>query len=74
MLLATATPALAQTFVWKDGQGHPALDSADRKTVSGVGAWLLVTSDEDWEVKWNAPSEAIPAFTQASTVTVESRR
>jgi hypothetical protein len=70
MLLATAAPALAQTFVWKDGQGHPEPDSAARKTVNGVGAWLLVTSDQDWEAKWNTPSTAVPAFTEASTVAV----
>jgi hypothetical protein len=71
--LAAATPALPQTFFWKDSLGHPEPDSAARKTVSGVGAWLLVTSDEDWEAKWNTPSTTIPAFTEASTVTIGKR-
>ena len=73
LFLAAAAPALAQTFVWKDGQGHPEPDSAARKTVSGVGGWLLVTSDQDWEAKWNTPNMTIPAFTEASTVTVGKR-
>ena len=73
LFLAAAAPAHAQTFVWKDGQGHPEPDSASRKTVSGVGAWLLVTSDQDWEAKWNTPNTTIPAFTEASTVTVGKR-
>jgi len=71
--LAAATPALPQTFFWKGSLGHPEPDSAARKTVSGVGAWLLVTSDEDWEAKWNIPSTTIPAFTEASTVTIGKR-
>jgi hypothetical protein len=70
MFLVAATPALAQTFLWKDSHGKPVPESSSQKSVNGVGAWLLVTSDEDWEAKWNTPSETIPEFTQASTVTV----
>jgi hypothetical protein len=73
LLTAVAAPGLAQSFVWKDTQGHPEPDSAARKTASGVGAWLLVTSDQDWEAKWNTPSTTIPTFTEASTVTVGKR-
>jgi hypothetical protein len=70
LLLAIATPAIAQTWFWKDSHGKAIPDTPSQKTVNGVGAWLLVTSDEDWEAKWNTPSETIPAFTQASTVTL----
>jgi hypothetical protein len=70
LFLAAATPALAQTFFWKDSHGKPASDTASQKSVNGVGAWLLVTSDEDWEAKWNTPSETIPAFTEANTVAI----
>jgi hypothetical protein len=73
LLLAAATPALAQTFFWKDSHGNAVPDTPSQKTVSGVGAWLLVTSDEDWEAKWNTPSTNTPAFTEASTVTVGKR-
>ena len=68
--LAAALPAFGQTFFWKDGHGKPVPDTPSQKSVNGVGAWLLVTSDEDWEAKWNTPSETIPQFTQASTVTL----
>jgi hypothetical protein len=70
VFLAVSAPVFAQTFVWKDAQGRPEPDSAARKTVSGVGAWLLVTSDADWQAKWNTPSTSIPAFTEASALTV----
>ena len=73
LFLAAATPALAQTLFWKDSHGKPVADTASQKSVDGVGAWLLVTSDEDWEAKWNTPNTTIPAFTQASTVTVGKR-
>jgi|SRR5580704_4755331 hypothetical protein len=68
--LAAAIPALAQTFFWKDSHGKPVPDTRSQKSVDGVGGWLLVTSDEDWEAKWNTPNETIPAFTEASTVAV----
>jgi hypothetical protein len=73
LFLAAAAPSLAQSFAWKDAQGHPEPDSAARKTVSGVGAWLLVTSDQDWQAKWNTPSTTVPVFTEAGTVTVGKR-
>jgi hypothetical protein len=66
-LLAATAPALAQTLFWKDSHGKPVPDTPSQKS---VGAWLLVTSDEDWEAKWNTPSTTVPAFTEASTVTI----
>jgi hypothetical protein len=70
LFLAASAPVLAQTWFWKDRHGNPIPDTPSQKSVNGVGAWLLVTSDEDWEAKWNTPREAIPSFTEASTVTV----
>jgi hypothetical protein len=34
----------------------------------GIGGWLLVTSDEYSEAKWNAPSETIPRSNEAPAV------
>jgi hypothetical protein len=73
LLLAAAAPILAQTFSWKDEHGNPVPQTSSQKSIDGVGAWLLVTSDQDWEAKWNTPSNTIPQFTQASTVTVGNR-
>jgi hypothetical protein len=70
IFLAAAAPVFAQTLFWKDSHGNPIPDSPSQKSVNGVGAWLLVTSDEDWEKKWNTPEENVPAFTEASTVNV----
>jgi len=70
LFLAASAPALAQTWFWKDRHGNPIPDTPSQESVNGVGAWLLVTSDEDWEAKWNTPKETIPSYTEASTVTV----
>jgi hypothetical protein len=73
LFLVAAAPALAQTFFWKDSHGKPVPDTPSQKSVNGLGAWLLVTSDEDWEAKWNTPRATVPQFTLASTVTVGKR-
>jgi len=66
-------PALGQDLFWKDSQGSRMPDTDSRKSVSGVGGWLLVTPDDNWEEKWNTPSETVPQFTEAHTVVVGKR-
>jgi hypothetical protein len=72
MSLAVATappvPAAQQESFWKDERGTPVPDTRFRKSVGGFGAWLVVTSDQDWEEKWNTPAETTPRFTEAKTV------
>jgi hypothetical protein len=53
---------------WLDKQGHAVADSESRKSREGFGGWILVTSDADWEAKWNTPSSTVPNFAQATTV------
>lgn len=53
---------------WKDAQGRPVPNSDAQQTIDGFGGLLLLTSDADWEKKWNTQPEAIPHFTQAQTV------
>lgn len=73
LLLGSIVPVFAEQMFWKDAQGNPVPDRPSQKSVKGVGGWLIVTSDEDWEAKWNTPSETIPAFTEANTVSVGKR-
>src|SRR5262245_24385861 len=61
-------PAAHQETFWKDERGMPVPDTRFRKSVGGFGAWLVVTSDQDWEQKWNTPAETTPQFTEARTV------
>jgi hypothetical protein len=72
-LLLMAVPGIAQENSWKDIQGNPVSERASRKSANGVGGWLLITSDDNWEEKWNTPSETIPQFTEAHTVGVGKR-
>ena len=53
---------------WIDPKGHAVPDTPAQKSVHGFGGWLLVTSDADWEAKWNAPSETTPHFAEAKEV------
>src|SRR5579859_5960141 len=72
-LLLMAVPGIGQENSWKDSQGNPVSETASRKSANGVGGWLLITSDDNWEEKWNTPSETIPQFTEAHTVGVGKR-
>ncbi len=40
--------------------GKPIADTESRKSSSGFGAALIVTSDADWEKKWNTPAYEVP--------------
>jgi len=53
---------------WKDSQGRAQPDSDARKAQNGFGGWLLLTSDEDWQSKWNTQPEAIPSFSMAGNI------
>jgi hypothetical protein len=53
---------------WKDQQGRPVPNSDAQKAVDGFGGLLIVTSDADWEEKWNTQPDTVPHFNQAKTV------
>jgi hypothetical protein len=68
LVLAFAAPAFAEGLFWKDRQGNPVPDTAYRRSVNGVGGWLVVTPDENWEEKWNTREGTTPYFAEADTV------
>jgi hypothetical protein len=72
-LLLIAVPGIGQELSWKDSQGNPVPETVSRKSVNGEGGWLLITSDDNWEEKWNTPSDTIPQFTEVHTVGVGKR-
>ena len=53
-------------WVTRDGKAVP--NTSAMKSINGFGGWLVVTPDDDWESKWNAPPETIPHFSEASDV------
>jgi hypothetical protein len=53
---------------WRDEHGQLIADTDARKSVSGFGGMVLVTSDADWRSKWETPSNAVPHFTEAKGV------
>ena len=56
--------------VWRDVQGNPVPNTSFRKSVNGFGGWLVVTPDQDWEEKWNTPSDTVPQFSEAKSVSI----
>jgi hypothetical protein len=67
--IACGDLAVAQEFFWRDRRGEPAPDVDARKSLEGFGGWLILTSDGDWEAKWNVPDEqATPSFNEAESL------
>jgi hypothetical protein len=67
LLLAATTPT-PETGGWQDRDGKAIADTPASKSKDGFSAMLLVTSDADWEAKWNTPREVTPHFSEASEV------
>ncbi|MEJ8848135.1 hypothetical protein [Variovorax rhizosphaerae] len=67
-LAAIPAATLAQDGVWKDRYGNPIPQTESRRTLNGLGGWVVVTPDADWEEKWSRPSVVGPVFTQAKKV------
>ncbi|MGG6343999.1 hypothetical protein ACQ5SA_12210 [Stenotrophomonas indicatrix] len=53
---------------WIDSNGKAVPQTDTMKSKDGFAASLLVTSDADWQAKWETPPETTPGFTEASEV------
>ena len=53
---------------WRTKEGNIVPNSDNMKSIKGFGGWLLITSDADWEEKWNTPTYVSPNFNEASNV------
>jgi hypothetical protein len=63
-----AVVALAEDRFWRDEQGNFVPGTQARNAVEGFGGWLVVTSDSDWQSKWETSPDTVPRFTEAKTV------
>ena len=66
--LAISAASVGQGGFWKDRQGNPAQETEARRSLNGLGGWLLVTSDADWREKWETPSTTVPNFKEVKTI------
>jgi hypothetical protein len=66
--LALGTSALAQEAGWRDAHGQPVPETEARRSVNGLGGFLLVTPDANWREKWDTPANTVPHFNEAKTV------
>lgn len=57
LVLSLISGAALAEVGWKDRDGNPVPDSDSQKSIAGFGGLLVVTPDEDWEEKWNTPTE-----------------
>jgi hypothetical protein len=65
--LLAATSAIAQSG-WRDAKGVPLAESESAKTRDNFSVALMITSDEDWQSKWETAPKTVPQFSIASEV------
>jgi hypothetical protein len=73
LLLALTGALLAGTAQAQSEAGHepgaaPIAETESMKSKNGFAGSLLVTPDEDWEKKWNTPSDTRPNFNVAEQI------
>lgn len=66
--LIVASAAFGQDGLWKDKQGNRVQETESRRSLNGLGGWLLVAPDANWREKWDTPSNTVPSFSEAKTV------
>lgn len=67
LLLLAPLPSKAQD-VWRTREGKAVPETSARKAKNGLGVWLVITADPDWQAKWNTPSHETPNFAEAKRV------
>ena len=68
LALAFMSAASAQNAVWKDKDGNPVPETESRRSLNDLAGALLVTSDANWQEKWDTPEDTIPEFREAKSV------
>lgn len=58
---------------WIGLDQRPLPDTESRKSLNDFGGWLVVTSDLDWEKKWETSPQTVPVFNESHTVTIGKR-
>lgn len=53
---------------WVDNNGNMLQNTESKKSIQGFGGWLLITSDQDWQEKWDTPESTTPHFTETGMV------
>jgi hypothetical protein len=60
--------AQAQSSVWRGEDGKPIAETQSMKSQNDFAGSMLLTTDEDWQEKWNTPPENKPHYNQANVV------
>jgi hypothetical protein len=63
-----ALVAMAEDRYWRDEHGNFVPNTEARNAVAEFGGWLVVTSDSNWQAKWETSPGTVPTFTEAKTV------
>ncbi|TFW31318.1 hypothetical protein [Massilia horti] len=53
---------------WRDSAGKLIGETVSMKSRDDFSGWLLATTDDDWEKKWNTSPDTTPSFNKADAV------
>lgn len=68
LLIPTVVYCSGNAWLGPDRSKWP--DTEFRKVKNDFAGLLLVTSDTDWQTKWDTPPDTVPYFSEAKTVKV----
>ncbi len=68
ILMVLLRNAYAESGYWIDSSGKPIPETDSMKSKDDFGGSLIITTDDDWQKKWDTPPDTKPNFTQADVV------
>jgi hypothetical protein len=68
LIASTLAWSCASADAWKDSSGNPIPETDSRRAVGDFGGSLVLTTDPDWEQRWNTSPESVPHFAEKSGV------
>lgn len=72
LMLGLALPGAAAEpeAGWRAQSGKPIPETDAMRSVQGFAGRLLITSDSDWQEKWDTPAEHTPRFNETDEVSI----
>jgi hypothetical protein len=68
-----ASASTDESMGWRDENGHSVSNTDVHKAINGFGASVIITTDTDWEKKWNTPAANTPQFTTVDKLKIGER-
>jgi len=68
LMLAGSAAAQTPGPFWRDQSGKPVKETEAMKSIDGFAASSVLTTDADWQAKWDTPEHTSPHFARADII------